>query len=118
MRLHPSAQACSERSEGRTADDTPHSPLTSSVVNHFGTLLTAIPGRLSLQPPTAKLVATPRRINMSTVTLTTTESKRPIKHTAGEGTTNRDWWPDELRVDLLHQHSSKSNPLGEDFDYA
>ena len=38
--------------------------------------------------------------------------------TAGAGTTNRDWWPNQLKVDLLHQHSSKSNPMGEDFDYA
>jgi catalase-peroxidase len=41
-----------------------------------------------------------------------------FRHTAGEGTTNRDWWPNELRLDLLHQHSSKSNPLAEDFNYA
>ncbi|KAF1048233.1 catalase/peroxidase HPI [Xylophilus sp.] len=37
---------------------------------------------------------------------------------AGGGTGNRDWWPNQLRVDLLHQHSSKSNPLGGGFDYA
>src|SRR5690606_41544999 len=42
----------------------------------------------------------------------------PAKHGAGGGTSNRDWWPDQLRVDLLHQHSSKSNPLGSAFDYA
>ncbi|MER0043704.1 MULTISPECIES: catalase/peroxidase HPI [unclassified Pseudomonas] len=40
------------------------------------------------------------------------------KHAAGGGTGNRDWWPNQLRVDLLHQHSSKSNPLGDDFNYA
>ena len=40
------------------------------------------------------------------------------KHTAGGGTTNRDWWPDQLRVDLLSQHSSKSDPMGGDFNYA
>ena len=40
------------------------------------------------------------------------------KHTAGGGTTNRDWWPNQLRLDLLSQHSSKSDPMGEDFDYA
>jgi catalase-peroxidase len=34
------------------------------------------------------------------------------------GQTNRDWWPKQLRVDLLAQHSSKSNPMGEEFDYA
>ncbi|RPH31127.1 catalase/peroxidase HPI [Buttiauxella warmboldiae] len=36
---------------------------------------------------------------------------------AGAGTSSRDWWPKQLRVDLLNQHSSRSNPLGEDFDY-
>src|SRR5262245_60659589 len=39
-------------------------------------------------------------------------------HPAGGGTTNRDWWPHQLRVDILHQRSSKSNPMGEGFDYA
>ncbi|SPB15308.1 catalase/hydroperoxidase HPI(I) [Caballeronia novacaledonica] len=46
------------------------------------------------------------------------ESKCPFTHAAGTGTTNRDWWPRQLRVDLLNQHSSKSNPLGSGFDYA
>ncbi|WP_440976295.1 catalase/peroxidase HPI [Pseudoxanthomonas winnipegensis] len=36
---------------------------------------------------------------------------------AGGGTGNRDWWPKQLRVDLLNQHSNRSNPLGETFDY-
>ena len=40
------------------------------------------------------------------------------KHTAGGGTTNQDWWPNQLRLDILHQHSSKSNPMGEGFNYA
>jgi catalase-peroxidase len=48
----------------------------------------------------------------------TTTAKCPIKHAAGGGTANRDWWPNQLRLDLLHQHSSKSNPMGEEFDYA
>ncbi len=47
-----------------------------------------------------------------------TETKCPFNHTAGNGTTNRDWWPKQLKVELLHQHSSKSDPMGEDFDYA
>jgi len=42
----------------------------------------------------------------------------PYHHAAGGGTTNRDWWPNQLRVDLLNQHADKSNPLGRDFDYA
>jgi catalase-peroxidase len=46
------------------------------------------------------------------------EAKCPFNHTAGAGTSNRDWWPNQLRVDLLNQHSNKSNPLGEKFNYA
>ena len=46
------------------------------------------------------------------------EAKCPFNHTAGGGTSSRDWWPNQLRLDLLHQHSSKSNPMGEDFNYA
>ncbi len=46
------------------------------------------------------------------------EAQCPFKHTAGGGTTNRDWWPNQLRIDLLRQHSSKSDPMGEDFNYA
>ncbi|WP_115553298.1 catalase/peroxidase HPI [Xanthomonas arboricola] len=49
----------------------------------------------------------------------TTEAKCPINHAVvGAGTTNRDWWPQQLRVDLLSQHSTKSNPLGQTFNYA
>jgi catalase-peroxidase len=38
--------------------------------------------------------------------------------TAAEGTTNREWWPNQLNLDMLHQRSSKSNPMGKDFNYA
>lgn len=41
-----------------------------------------------------------------------------VDHVAGGGTSNMDWWPNQLRLDILHQHSAMSNPLGEDFDYA
>ncbi|HIK46575.1 MAG TPA: catalase/peroxidase HPI [Leptolyngbyaceae cyanobacterium M65_K2018_010] len=37
---------------------------------------------------------------------------------AGRGTSNRDWWPNQLNLNILRQHSSKSNPLGEAFNYA
>jgi catalase-peroxidase len=47
-----------------------------------------------------------------------TEAKCPFSQAAGAGTTNRDWWPQQLRVDLLHQHSAKSDPMDKDFDYA
>src|SRR5271155_3206249 len=46
------------------------------------------------------------------------EAKCPFNHGAGTGTSNRDWWPNQLKLELLHQHSSKSNPMGGDFDYA
>ena len=41
-----------------------------------------------------------------------------LQHTKAGGKGNRDWWPDQLNLQILHQHSSLSNPLGEDFDYA
>jgi len=43
---------------------------------------------------------------------------RMSKQGAGGGTSNRDWWPNQLNLHILHQHSSKSNPMGEDFNYA
>lgn len=46
------------------------------------------------------------------------ESKCPFKHTAGQGTSNRDWWPGQLNLKILHQHSPLSDPMAEDFDYA
>lgn len=48
----------------------------------------------------------------------TENSKCPFHQTAGGGTSNRDWWPNKLRLEILRQHSAKSNPMGEDFDYA
>jgi len=48
-----------------------------------------------------------------------TEPQCPFKHAAaGGGTGNREWWPNQLRLDLLNQHSARSNPLSDDFDYA
>ncbi|NIJ52740.1 catalase/peroxidase HPI [Dyadobacter arcticus] len=42
-----------------------------------------------------------------------------MKHNVGGGgTRNRDWWPNQLKLSILRQHSSKTNPMGEDFDYA
>ena len=45
-------------------------------------------------------------------------SKKDPTNVTGRGTTNLDWWPNRLRLDILHQHSSKSNPMGKDFNYA
>ena len=47
-----------------------------------------------------------------------TETKCPFNHAAGGGTTNRDWWPKQLNLKILHQHSSLSDPMGDAFDYA
>ncbi len=51
------------------------------------------------------------------------ESKCPVtgrtsKQVAGGGTSNRDWWPEQLNLHILHQHSNKSDPMGEEFNYA
>ena len=48
-----------------------------------------------------------------------TEAKCPFNHTApAGGITNRDWWPNQLKLELLAQHSTKSNPMDPDFNYA
>ncbi|WP_415756777.1 catalase/peroxidase HPI [Pseudomonas sp. LT1P18] len=46
------------------------------------------------------------------------ESKCPFISAAGGGTTNRDWWPNQLNLKILHQHSSLSDPMDKDFNYA
>jgi catalase-peroxidase len=55
--------------------------------------------------------------------LMSNEKKRPVMgganpHVAGGGTSSLDWWPNQLNLGILHQHSSLSNPMGEDFNYA
>ena len=47
-----------------------------------------------------------------------TEAKCPFHQTSGSGTSNRDWWPNQLRLEILRQHSELSDPMGEDFNYA
>jgi len=42
----------------------------------------------------------------------------PLNKSAGGGMSNRDWWPNQLRLNILRQHSSLSNPMGEEFNYA
>jgi catalase-peroxidase len=46
------------------------------------------------------------------------EKKRPMVTSGAQGTSNRDWWPNQLNLKILHQHSSLSNPIGEEFNYA
>lgn len=41
-----------------------------------------------------------------------------LKFVAGGGRSNKDWWPNQLNLKILHQHSVKSNPMGNDFNYA
>jgi catalase-peroxidase len=48
----------------------------------------------------------------------TAKEKCPFGHMAGGGASNQDWWPNQLRIDLLHQHSAKSDPMARDFNYA
>ena len=54
----------------------------------------------------------------------TSESKCPVmngathRHTAAGALSNRDWWPNQLNVQILHQHSPLSNPMGKEFNYA
>ncbi|WP_048178704.1 catalase/peroxidase HPI [Methanosarcina sp. MTP4] len=46
------------------------------------------------------------------------ETGRADKQETGRSMPNRDWWPNQLKLEILHQHSSRSNPMGEDFNYA
>jgi len=45
-------------------------------------------------------------------------AKGANKQVTGRGTSNMDWWPNQLNLKILHQHSAKSNPMGPDFNYA
>jgi catalase-peroxidase len=47
-----------------------------------------------------------------------TEAKCPFTHTAAGAPTNADWWPNQLNLKILHQHSPKSDPMGKEFNYA
>src|SRR6202790_5445229 len=47
-----------------------------------------------------------------------TEAKCPFNHTAGDGTRNRDWGPNQVNLKILHQHSSLSDPMDKEFNYA
>ena len=52
---------------------------------------------------------------------TTAQPRCPVTHGANAlaaRRSNRDWWPKQLNVSILHQHPAQSNPLGGDFDYA
>ena len=55
---------------------------------------------------------------MSTKVRDESAGKCPFNHIAGVGRTNRDWWPNQLRLELLHQHSAKSDPMGKGLNYA
>ena len=49
---------------------------------------------------------------------TLTEAKCPVAHGARQPRTNVDWWPNQVKVNILHQHSPKSDPMGKEFNYA
>ncbi len=78
-------------------------------------------------PPNCPNFATPNQPNMESNPKNTynvnSESKCPftggmLKKAAGGGTHNRDWWPNQLKLNILRQHSDLSNPMGDTFDYA
>ncbi|GIS32288.1 MAG: hypothetical protein Ct9H90mP4_02020 [Gammaproteobacteria bacterium] len=51
------------------------------------------------------------------------DNKCPVIHgsltsNSSSGTSNRDWWPDQLDLNILHQHDKKSDPMDQDFDYS
>jgi catalase-peroxidase len=81
-------------------------------------------GSHKISPPkTLILLAKYRSPKMENNTSTESSGKCPfhggaLKHIAGGGTRNNDWWPNQLRLNILRQNSSLSNPLGESFDYA
>jgi len=47
-----------------------------------------------------------------------TEAKCPFVHKTGSGMSNYQWWPKQLHLEILHQHTPESSPMGEDFNYA
>ena len=72
---------------------------------------------IPVRPPYSHRTQTPKEKSC------TTQSNGPVtgsaqKFAAGFGTSNEDWWPNQLNLKILHQHSDKSNPMGESFDYA
>ena len=46
------------------------------------------------------------------------DNKCPFVHKAGSGTSNHEWWPNQLHLEILHQHTPESSPMGEGFNYA
>src|ERR1051326_9429850 len=50
--------------------------------------------------------------------VTSTESKCPVAHVPRKFHTNTDWWPNQVNLNLLHQHSPLSDPMGKQFNYA
>jgi catalase-peroxidase len=77
----------------------------------------------SISGANARLVGRRQKIEETTnkkeTTIMSAENQCPIHaQSAGSAVANRDWWPNQLRLELLHQHSAKSNPMGADFDYA
>src|SRR5215475_1087334 len=73
-------------------------------------------GRLVTTNAPAQVNATEQRQSKGEQKPMSTETKCPFTHASG-ATSNRDWWPNQLRLDILHQHSSLSNPMGAGFSY-
>src|ERR1700749_3777539 len=68
-------------------------------------------------PPRTRSINRPRwERNMDSLTEEKSAGQCPVAH--GKFRSNRDWWPNQLDIQVLHQHSSRSDPMGEAFDYA
>src|SRR6476661_4939948 len=78
-------------------------------------------GAIALAVPTVALVEAQARAISPQIhqrTKAMTEPKCPFDHSAGNARRNKEWWPNQLRLDVLRQRSPKSDPMGEGFDYA
>src|SRR5580765_2844546 len=62
-------------------------------------------------------VATGTPVSESQKTVHSTEGKCPVAHGASRPHTNRDWWPNQLNLNVLHQNSPQSDPMGKEFNY-
>jgi hypothetical protein len=102
-RHRPDRSAACGETIGRLAPP----PLASTVV------LNAAPDTDELQPITPRSEATMGH------DITTTAGKCPVMHggNTAAGASNMDWWPNALNLDILHQHDTMTNPMGEAFDY-
>jgi catalase-peroxidase len=91
------------------------------MLNSYSRIVSVRHTRVFSQPPRTIRVRTQlvTRFHTSPNAMTTKPAECPVKpNVAGGGTRNADWWPEQLRLNILRQHNPSSNPLDKDFDYA